>query len=217
MVEITIVAMISFFGGIAKAPISILIMGTEMTGGFALFLPLMLATTVSYFVSGPKYSIYSAQVKDRSASPAHALEYEKPVMDEVLVEDAMQRNYPWVSPDDDLSVALNLLRTTKTKMVVVELARNLQGTISLENINPDSDLRSIKVEEVMNRNPLTISSKENIHVALDTLIKSTTGKLVVVSPSDGKTVLGTIGLSEIADAYNRQVRKIKNMQIRGNS
>ncbi|EQB71225.1 MAG: hypothetical protein AMDU1_APLC00032G0046 [Thermoplasmatales archaeon A-plasma] len=89
-------------------------------------------------------------------------------------------------PDDDLSVALNLLRTTKTKMVVVELARNLQGTISLENINPDSDLRSIKVEEVMNRNPLTISSKENIHVALDTLIKSTTGKLVVVSPSTGR-------------------------------
>ncbi len=217
VVEITIVAMISFFGGIAKAPISILIMGTEMTGGFALFLPLMLATTVSYFVSGPKYSIYSAQVKDRSASPAHALEYEKPVMDEILVEDAMQRNYPWVSPDDDLSVALNLLRTTKTKVVVVELARNLQGMISLENINPDSDLKSIKVKDVMIRNPLTISSNENIHVALDTLIKSTTGKLVVVSPADEKTVLGTIGLSEIAEAYNRQVRKIKNMQIRGNS
>ena len=217
VVEITIVAMISFFGGVSKAPISVLIMGTEMTGGFALFLPLMLATTVSYFVSGPKYSIYSAQVKNRAASPAHALEYEKPVMDEVLVEDAMQRNYPWVSPDDDLSVALNLLRTTKTKMVVVELAKNLQGTVSLENINPKADLKSIKVEEVMNRNPLTISSSENIHVALDTLIKSTTGKLVVVSPTDGKTVLGTIGLSEIADAYNRQVRKIKNMQIQGNS
>nr|MDA8144181.1 chloride channel protein [Thermoplasmatales archaeon] len=81
--ELTIVTMIAFFGGISKAPISVLIMGTEMTGGFGLFLPLMLASTVSYFVSGTKYSIYKAQVKNREASPAHRLEYEKPVMDQV--------------------------------------------------------------------------------------------------------------------------------------
>ena len=37
--EVTIVCMIAFFGGVSKAPISVLIMGTEMTGGFALFLP----------------------------------------------------------------------------------------------------------------------------------------------------------------------------------
>lgn len=213
VVEITIVAMISFFGGIAKAPISILIMGTEMTGGFALFLPLMLATTVSYFVSGTKYSIYSAQVKDRSESPAHRIEYERPVMDEVLVEDAMQTSYPSVSPDDDLATALNVLRTTRTKMIVVETDHILHGTVSLENILNILDLKNTKVSEVMNRNPIIISSKENIHVALDTLIRSPSGKLVVVSPSDTRMVLGTIGLADIADAYNRQIRKIKSMQI----
>ncbi len=217
VIEITIVAMISFFGGISKAPISVLIMGTEMTGGFALFLPLMLATTVSYFVSGPKYSIYRAQVKDRSESPAHRIEYERPVMDEVLVEDAMQTSFPSVSPEDDLVTALNLLRTTRTKMVVVETDHILHGTVSLENIVNNLDLRNTKVSEVMNTQPLTISSKENIHVALDTLIRSPSGKLVVVSPSDPRMVLGTIGLADIADAYNRQIRKIKSMQIQSGS
>lgn len=213
VVEITIVAMISFFGGISKAPISVLIMGTEMTGGFALFLPLMLATTVSYFVSGPKYSIYSAQVKDRTQSPAHRQEYEKPVMDEVLVEDAMQTVYPSVSPDDDLATAINLLRNTRTKMIVVETGHYLQGTLSLENLVNNLDLKNTPVKEVMNRNPLTISSKENIHVALDTLIRSPSGKLVVVSQTDKNMVLGTIGLAEIADAYNREIRRLKSSQV----
>ena len=212
VVEITVVTMISFFGGISKAPISVLIMGTEMTHAFVLFLPLMVSTTVSYFVSGPRFSIYRAQVKNREASPAHKLEYERPVMEEVLVGDAMQSSYPYVSPQDDLVTAVNTLRETKTKAVVVETEHYLNGMLSMESITPGIDLRSATVEQVMNRDPLTITTQENIHVALEMLIRSPTGKLIVVSPADRKTVLGTIGLADIADAYNREVRKIKMLQ-----
>ncbi len=74
ILEITIVTMIAFFGGISKAPISVIIMGTEMTQSYALFLPLMIATLTAYFVSG-KHGIYRSQVDNRSDSPAHYEEY----------------------------------------------------------------------------------------------------------------------------------------------
>ena len=211
--EVTIVTMIAFFGGIAKAPISVLIMGTEMTGGYGLFLPLMLATTVSYFVSGTKYSIYRAQVKNREASPAHRQEYEKPVMDQVSVYDAMVTNYPSTSPDKTLREVVSLLRSTKTKTIVVEDNHHLIGTLSIENIKPEMDLSTAKVSEAMSTETTTITQDENIHVALDMLTRTASGKLVVVDSKDRKKVLGTIGFSDVAEAYNREVRRIKLRQL----
>lgn len=211
--EITIVTMISFFGGISKAPISVLIMGTEMTGGFGLFLPLMLATTVSYFVSGTKYSIYRAQVKNREASPAHRVEYERPVMDQVSVYDAMATTYPSTDPDRPLNEVISLLRSTKTKAIVVEKDHMLLGTLSIENIRPDMPLATTKVRDVMATDPAIITQDENIHIALDMLTRTASGKLVVVDSTDRKRVLGTIGFADVAEAYNREVRKIKLRQM----
>lgn len=207
--EITIVTMIAFFGGISKAPISVMIMGTEMTGGFALFLPLMLSTVISYFVSGSKYSIYSAQVLNRSQSPAHKLEYETPVMDQISVRDAMNREYPYVEENDPLREGLEKLRSTKTKMIVVQSGSILQGALSIEHIKQDSNISVLKVKDVMNPNPITIGDNANIHEALDLLTRSADGKLIVMNHEKNGQVLGTITLSEIADAYNREIRKIK--------
>jgi len=207
--EITIVTMIAFFGGISKAPISVMIMGTEMTGGFALFLPLMLSTVISYFVSGPKYSIYRAQVLNRSKSPAHKFEYETPVMDQILVRDAMKTDYPFVNADTSLKEGLEKLRSTKTKMIVVQSNGLLQGALSIEHIKPDSNISSVKVRDAMSSEPMTIADNKNIHEALDLLTRSVDGKLVVIDHDSPKRVLGTITLSEIADTYNKEIRRIK--------
>ncbi|MEM0158639.1 MAG: chloride channel protein [Thermoplasmataceae archaeon] len=209
IVEVTIVSMISFFGGISKAPISVLIMGTEMTGGYGLFLPLMLATTISYFVSGTKYSIYSAQVRDRSQSPAHSLEYMKPVMDQVKVADAIKTDYPKATPDMTLQEAYEELKNSKTKTVVVEMNRMPLGIISLENFMQGADWSQIRVKDVMSKDFPVIDKNMNIHDALDLLVKSPIGKLVVIDRANGGVIAGTIGLSEIAEAYNREIRRIK--------
>lgn len=211
--EITIVTMISFFGGISKAPISVLIMGTEMTGGFGLFLPLMLATTASYFVSGTKYSIYRAQVKNREASPAHRHEYERPVMDQVSVYDAMATDYPSTDENRTLREVVALLRSTRTKTIVVEDNHRLLGTLSIENVRQDLDLSTTKVSDVMSKDVAIITQDENIHIALDMLTRTPSGKLVVVDSKDRHRVLGTIGFADVADAYNREVRRIKLRQL----
>ena len=208
--EITIVCMIAFFGGVSKAPISVLIMGTEMTGGFALFLPLMLSTTVAYFVSGMKNSIYSAQVKDRAASPAHRLEYDRPIMDDVLVSDAMRSDYPFVRPEQTLKEAIEVIRGSKTKSVVVRKNGKLEGLLSLEEIPGNVDYSSSLVQNYMNANPETISPKENIHNALDILTRVPSGKLIVVD--ENKEIMGTVGFAEIADAYNREIRRLKKLK-----
>ena len=56
--SVIIVSMVSFFGATAKTPISSIIMGSELTGGYALLAPMMLATFVAYIMSGQHNSIF---------------------------------------------------------------------------------------------------------------------------------------------------------------
>ena len=211
ILEVTIVCMIAFFGGISKAPLSVIIMGTEMTQSYTLFLPLMLATVTAYFISG-KSGIYSKQVDTRADSPAHAAEYQKPIMEQVKVYEAYKKDYIHVSPDATLKEALSVLRESRTKSAVVEVNNELVGYLSLEEIREGINISETLVKEVMIHDTLTITKDDNIHMALDILSRSTLGKLVVVDQPGSRKILGTIGFPEIAEAYNREIRRIKSLQ-----
>lgn len=65
-----VVGMGAYFGGIAKAPLAVILMVAEMTGEYSLIVPAMLATMVAYLVTGST-SIYEKQVPTRLDSPAH--------------------------------------------------------------------------------------------------------------------------------------------------
>jgi len=72
-----VVGMAAVFAGTARVPIATLIMVAEMTGGYGLIVPSMLATTIAFVVertisTGFKYPrLYEAQVELRSDSPTH--------------------------------------------------------------------------------------------------------------------------------------------------
>lgn len=72
-----VVGMAALFAGAARVPIATLIMVTEMTGGYTLILPTMLAVAISFIIQkgltkNLKYStLYEAQVERPVQSPAH--------------------------------------------------------------------------------------------------------------------------------------------------
>ncbi|RYE93143.1 MAG: chloride channel protein, partial [Myxococcales bacterium] len=65
-----LVGMGAFYGGVARAPLSSLVMVCEMAGSYDLLVPLMLAEGVAY-VALRNHTIYHAQVPARRDSPAH--------------------------------------------------------------------------------------------------------------------------------------------------
>ncbi len=70
----SIVGMMSFFGGISKAPLAVLVMAVEMTGSYEILAPAMVAIFVAYVATG-RHHIYRTQVPTRLDSPAHRDEY----------------------------------------------------------------------------------------------------------------------------------------------
>ncbi len=212
VLEITIVGMIAFFGGISKAPLSVIIMGTEMTQSYTLFLPLMVATIIAYFITG-KNGIYRSQVPTRADSPAHKYEYERPILDSITVREAMKRDYLWVDVSATINEVMLKIRESKTKNAVVASSGRLMGLVSIDSFR-EGDPNAKQVSDIMDPSPLTISEKDSVHQALEKLVKSDQGKLVVTKDGDPQAVVGTIGLSEIADAYNMEIRRIREIQLR---
>ena len=72
-----VVGMAAVFAGTARVPIATLVMVAEMTGGYGLIVPSMLATIVAFVVQrtvGARFRyprLYEAQVELRSDSPTH--------------------------------------------------------------------------------------------------------------------------------------------------
>jgi CIC family chloride channel protein len=88
-----LVGMAAFFGGAAKAPIGALLMISEMTLGYGLLVPLMLACTVAVILVPKRISIYEEQVDGSVNSPAHFDEYLKQVQ-RVLEQQAATERAP---------------------------------------------------------------------------------------------------------------------------
>ena len=66
-----LIAMGTFYGGLAHAPLSSLIIVCELAGSYDLLVPLMLAEGIA-FVALRRRSLYEAQVPTRRHSPAHS-------------------------------------------------------------------------------------------------------------------------------------------------
>ncbi len=60
-----VVGMGALFGGIAKAPMAVMLMVAEMTGEFTMIVPAMIATSISYLITG-NTTIYESQVPTRA-------------------------------------------------------------------------------------------------------------------------------------------------------
>jgi CIC family chloride channel protein len=67
-----LVAMGTFYGGVAHTPLSSLVLVCELAGSYDLLVPLMLAEGIA-FIALRKKSLYRAQVRTQRESPAHHL------------------------------------------------------------------------------------------------------------------------------------------------
>lgn len=214
--EMTIVTMIAFFAGVSKTPVSMLIMGTEMAGGLDLFLPLMIAVSISYFVSGSRSSVYSAQVMDRLHSPAHIFEYKDSIMEKLRVSDAMKKDFfsvPSSTLLGDLAYRMRIKNLTGTVLIDGD---KLEGYVTWGAIEEHFKDTGQAISTLEVGNPVTLSKDATIKDAVAILPHDPQKEIVVIDENSLK-VVGTLGFAEIADSYEEAYRNYKTEQMRGNT
>jgi chloride channel protein, CIC family len=129
----SIIGMMSFFGGISKAPLGVLIMVTEMASSYAVLPAAMLSIFIAYVVTGRSH-IYSEQLPSRIQSPAHLQEYRNYFLSETPVgEIAAQQSEP-VEPSTSVQAALDLAVTHGRSVLSVESGGTWLGAARLSDL-----------------------------------------------------------------------------------
>jgi CIC family chloride channel protein len=208
--SVIIVSMVSFFGATAKTPISSIIMGSELTGGYALLAPMMLATFIAYIMSGQHSSIFRNQVISRSDSPAHRKEYQIPILKELYVKDVLRKTFTKLSPENSIDEALQIMNRYETKFgAVVNENDRLLGVVIRHKFFefPEEYRKSVKLDSVMIKDPFFSYATDSLHSALVRLSSNEIQEMPVLSREDSK-VLGIVTISDLVKLYDSEVEKI---------
>ncbi len=146
-----IVGMMALFGGIAHAPLAVMLMVAEMTGNLSMLAPAMIAVGISSIVVG-KVSIYTSQVDTRANSPAHRLQMSFPLLSTLSVSRAMSLVLLRFSPQQTVAEAEALLTgRVESGGPVLNDKGILQGVLTQIDIQrvPLSERGKRRVSEVM--------------------------------------------------------------------
>ena len=202
-----IVGMMAFFGGVGKVPVAVILMASEMTGSYTLLVPSMIATAIAYVITG-RHTLYKSQLPSRAQSPAHRGEYSIPLLDRLLVKDAMSNYVITAKPDMLVSEAAEILKKNGIRgLPVVNNKEELVGIIAAMDIlqmHPDQRTKKI-VGDVMTKDPAVTYANENLSSVLGKLSGNQIGRLPVVSVTDKKHLIGIVTRQDVWRVYRIEI------------
>jgi len=193
-----IVGMMALFGGIAKVPLAVIIMVSEMTMDYTLLIPSMLACSIAYFVTGDNY-IYAKQVNVRAESPAHRNEYSVMLLKARKVKEAMVSNVQIISSQSTVDETTNLLKRYDVHAVPVIDGGKLVGIVAkldaMRCIYQDRPQLSVK--DIMSTKLVVTHPDESLFDAMNKMIVNHISQLPVVERNNPHQLLGLLALDDV--------------------
>ena len=202
-----LVGMAAFVASTTRATLTAIVLLFEMTATYEIILPLMLscvvADAVCYVVS--EHSCYTAKLARRGINID--LGSEQDLMRMIKVEDAMTKDVMTITPERPLEVALQIIEDTgHMGLPVVNDKGELSGIITWADIHIATlrHERHLTVGDYCVTDLITVTPKENLAQALDSLGYREISHLPVVDKTNQKKLVGIITKGDIIKAYNRQ-------------
>jgi CIC family chloride channel protein len=208
-----IVGMAGFFAGCAHAPISTIIMVSEMTGDYKLLLPTMWVSTLC-FVLGRPWSLYEKQVKSRLESPAHRGDFLIDVLEGIRVSDVPLKTRKPVGESTSLQDILSMLpESLYDYFPVVDAQNRLVGIFSTNDVRSylyDEALWKLAVaRDIMTSNIICVVPVDDLNTAMERFTELNLDELPVVHEDDSSALLGMLRRKDAIGVYNRQLLELK--------
>jgi CIC family chloride channel protein len=205
----TLVGMCGVMSGVLHAPLTAIFLIAEITGGYTLFVPLMLVSaiafsTISYF---EKYSIYTKRLVERGEYIPH--DKDKQLLSGIRVKKLIEKDLITVKPNQKLSDLVNVVRRSKRNIFpVVNDAGKLVGIITLDDIRDimfDEEAREETIiSSIMSDPPSYVSSKDSMQSVMNTFEISGAWNLPVI---DNGKYIGFVSKSRIFNTYRTKLKK----------
>lgn len=210
-----LVGMAGFFAGVANAPISTLIMVSELTGNYSLLAPLMLVCVVAMLVMR-KNTIYEKQVACRFESPAHLGDFVIDILEGVKVKSlARKGKKPTLIPEEmTLPEILDKIAPAKTTYYpVVDADELMTGIFSMTDIrrilNDDIPPTLVIAEDIATRNVITVTPEAELTDVMKKLTARNLDEIPVVDVDEPRKVLYMMSRRTLLAHYAETMEKTK--------
>ncbi|MBI1311293.1 CBS domain-containing protein [bacterium] len=213
-----LVGMAGFFAGAANAPISTIIMVSEMTGDYSLLLPTTFCSTLCFMLCR-RWKLYEKQVRSRLESPAHRGDFIVDLLEGIKVDEVYRR---------DLSL-IHIREGMPLEQIVHRVAENHQHFYPVENsdgqmvgIFSSDDVRQylydeslwklVNAEDVMIDNYLFVTPQDDLNTAMERFTQLNVSELPVLDNAESRHLLGMLRHKETIGFYNRRLLERRQMQ-----
>ena len=208
----TMVGMAGLMAGVLHAPLTAIFLIAELTGGYELFVPLMITAAISYMITNQfqPHSVYTMELAQRGDLLTH--NKDQAVLTLLNIQQIIEKNFITLNIDMNLGDVIHegVIKSSRNLFPVIDKNRNFLGIILLDDIRPimfDQKMYDdVKVSDIMQRAPATIDLRKDR--PKDTMRKfqeTNAWNLPVVE--DGKYV-GFISKSKLLTAYRQKLIEV---------
>ncbi len=204
-----LVGMAGVMAGVMHAPLTAIFLIAEITGGYTLFIPLIVTATLSYvtILAFERQSIYTMRLAQRGELMTH--HKDKTVLGMLLVEDVLEKDFKKVDADGHLGDLVKVISKSKRNLFpVVNEEKELMGIISLDDVRDiifQTELYDkTTIREIMHLPPATIRHDEKMERVLEMFEETGAWNLPVIENGKYK---GFISRSKIFASYRTLLRE----------
>jgi len=204
-----LVGMAGLIAGVLHAPLTGLFLIADISGGYALFLPLMITATISFATAKTfvKHSVYTHQLAKRKELLTHDADHN--VLTLMNVRKLIERDFATVSPDATLGDLVKKIENAHRNLFpVVDDKGILHGMVKMDDIRmiifkPDL-YDNVYVKDLMYMPEYYISPDDSMEDLVEIFRKS--GRFNVAVIDKGK-YLGFISRANAFTAYRNLLKR----------
>jgi chloride channel protein, CIC family len=207
------VGMAGILSGVVRAPLTAIFLIAEVTGGYVLFVPLMLVSALSFFIVRyfEPYSIYTKRLAQKGQLMTD--DKDMNTLSLLKMQDIIKKDFATLKPDDMLAALVQVFQESSRNLFpVVDENDIFHGTVHLEKIKSflfKPELYStMKIAEIMDKETDTVNLNDNMMFVMDKFEMTRTWNIVVV---DGNKYVGIISKSDLIEHYRRMIKKTANL------
>ena len=204
-----LVGMAGLMAGVMQAPMTAIFLIAEITGGYDLFLPLILTATISFGTIriAEKYSIYTKRIAQTGELLTH--DSDQAVLTLLKTSSLVETDFSTVAIDATLGEFVQVIaHSGRNLFPVIDSRNHFQGYVSLEDVRRDmfqTDLYQQRhVFNYMRSAPEYVYEGEGMESVMRKFEKTDAWNLPVVKAD--RTYIGFVSKSKIFSAYRNELK-----------
>ncbi len=207
------IGMAGLMSGVMHAPLTGIFLIAELTGGYQLFMPLMIVSVCAYLtiISFEPHSIYSMRLAKKGQLLTH--HKDRSVITLMSLDSVIEKYDEYLYPDMDLSELVKSISGSRRDVFpVVDRQHRLVGIVYLDNVRPVMFRQELyhrfQIGQLMSEPVARLNINDSMDVVLLTFDKTGAWILPVVD-MDG-IFMGFVRKSHVLTLYRKMVADLSN-------